>query len=59
MLWTLRGLIDSVNSCSTCIDGQWMPSRPVNHRYDLRGRVRAAWLVLTGRADAVLWPGGQ
>lgn len=38
---------------STVIDGEWVPCRP------LGGLVfwRAVWLVFTGRADALVWPG--
>lgn len=40
------------------IDGQWMPCRP-DIEMSLGKRIRAAWLVFTGRADALIWPGGQ
>lgn len=39
------------------IDGLWQLSRPVDGPF-IR-RVRAAWEVLRGRADAFTWPGGQ
>ena len=36
----------------------WVPARPLGYAsYTLR--FRAAWLVFTGRADALVWPGGQ
>jgi hypothetical protein len=31
-----------------------VPSRPIGASYN---RWRATWLVFTGRADALLWPG--
>lgn len=34
-------------------DGRWVPARPLGGW----GRWRAAWLVFTGRADALVWPG--
>ena len=40
------------------IDGEWMPARPMGYM-SLRYRLKAAWLVLTGRADALIWPGNQ
>ena len=42
------------------INGKWVPVRPINHRVrNLRERLRDAWLVLTGKADALVWPEGQ
>jgi len=41
----------------TRIDGLWYPARPAI--CCLRCRIRDAWAVLIGRADAVKWPGGQ
>jgi hypothetical protein len=35
--------------------GRLVPARPLMRRR----RWRAAWLVLTGRADALVWDGGQ
>jgi hypothetical protein len=37
-------------------DGSYVPSRPLGWASWLQ-RWRAAWLVFTGRADALLWPG--
>ncbi len=39
-------------------DGRWVPARalPFFGRFV---RWRAAWLVFTGRADALVWPGRQ
>lgn len=53
-IWTLRDLIDHHHNVSVEIDGKWVPARPLGLY-----RLRAAWLVFTGRADAVSWPGGQ
>ena len=39
-------------------DGRYVPARPLGFQ-SARYRLRAAWLVWTGRADAVVWPGGQ
>ena len=40
------------------IGGHWMPARPLGY-YSLKSRLKLAWLVFTGKADALLWPGGQ
>jgi hypothetical protein len=37
-------------------DGRWVPARPIAFQ-SIRERVRATWLVWTGRADALVWPG--
>jgi hypothetical protein len=40
-------------------DGEtWHPSRPSGF-YSIGNRLRCAWLVFTGRADALIWPAGQ
>lgn len=56
-MWTLRKLFEHANSNQAEISGKWVPARP------LRGgwcdRLSQAWAVLTGRADAFIWPEGQ
>lgn len=42
----------------TEIDNKWLPARPLGY-YSLRSRLRLAYMVFTGKADALLWPGGQ
>lgn len=57
MIWTLRNLIDHCDSVAANINGKWVPARPVAGPFIWR--IRAAWAVLTGRADAFTWPEGQ
>lgn len=39
-------------------DGRWVPARSYGrNQLRLFGRFYAAWLVFTGRADAVTYPG--
>lgn len=40
------------------IGGDWVPARPEGYP-SILVRIQAAWLVFTGRADALIWPGGQ
>lgn len=47
-----------VNSSNTMIDGEWVPARPYGF-YSLLYRLKATWLVLAGKADALVWPKGQ
>lgn len=58
-LYSLGGLIDATNSgCQTGSHGRWAPTRPMGF-YSIGNRLRCAWMVFTGRADAVTWPGDQ
>ncbi len=36
----------------------WVPAR-CHRTYTLAQRIRATWLVFTGRADALVWPGQE
>lgn len=40
------------------VDGKWVPARPLGYP-SLIHRIKAAWLVFSGKADAVTWPGDQ
>jgi hypothetical protein len=61
-LWTLRGLASWLGrgsaSCEVQIDAQWYPARPTGYR-TIWSRLSVAWMVFTGKADALVWPGGQ
>jgi hypothetical protein len=48
----VHSLLDQ--STQTEIDGKWVPARPLGFSSILY-RFRAAWLVWTGRADALIW----
>jgi hypothetical protein len=57
MIWNLRSLIDHCNSTRANIKGSWFPARPLAGPFI--ERLRAAWWVLRGRADAFTWPEDQ
>lgn len=57
-LYKLRHLIDMQQQTKVQMDGDWVPARPLGLD-TLTNRLRLAWLVFTGRADAVIWPKGQ
>ncbi len=57
-IWALSGLLHTVEDIETNINGKWLPARPLGYP-SLRSRIKAAWLVFTGKADAVIWPGEQ
>ena len=42
--------------CQAKIDGQWRLARPLPY-YCWKQRWRLAWMVFTGKADAVKWIG--
>lgn len=50
--FALHNLID----CTTEINGVWQPCRPLSFS-SLKERVKLAWWVLFGKADALTWPG--
>jgi hypothetical protein len=52
----LENLYSSTDCSQACIDGKWVPARPCGF-YSIGNRAKAAWLVFTGKADALLWPG--
>lgn len=37
-------------------EGRWVRAVPVPYSPNIFGRIRAAYWVLTGRAEAVVWP---
>lgn len=57
-LWTLKDLSQNVNETSKCIDGKWVPARPMG--YDsMFCKIKLAWGVILGKYDVVEWPEGQ
>jgi len=59
-MWTLRSLIDHTKHCSTEINGNWVPSRPINYKCrTFMEKVEECWAVWTGRAEPFTWPEGQ
>lgn len=57
-LLTVDSLLKSAGSVKASTGGSWYPARPLGYP-SLRHRFRCAWLVFTGKADAVIWPEGQ
>lgn len=61
-MWDLRKLIEHTQTCGASWDGKtWHPLRPERPWgfWGLRQRLRDAWEVFRGRADAFTWPMGQ
>ena len=59
-VWKLQHLIQSTNEVHTNVPGtdKWVPARPLG-MMSFWSRFRPAWLVFTGKADAVIWPANQ
>ena len=61
--WELPSLLDYVKSgecqCGVKIAGvtMYVPARPMKNLDTLPERLRLAWLVFKGEADALFWPG--
>ena len=59
-MWTLKQLQTDVNQNMAQINDKWVPARPMNSAYrSFRERVRDAWAVYKGKAEAFTWPEGQ
>ena len=55
--WTLTTFHDLIaHGPQSHRDGHWEPSRPLG-MFTLISRFQLAWLVFTGRADALEWSG--
>ncbi len=59
-IYALRELFVLINSGNTSSnDGKhYVPARPLG-LYTIKNRVKCAWAVFTGKADAVVWPQDQ
>lgn len=61
MEYTLKELLNTTHQSQAEINGKWVPARPVpgGGMFLLKRRLRAAWRVLIGKVDTVVWPEGQ
>jgi hypothetical protein len=60
-MWKLVDL-QYKNLPQTCINGKWIPARPLNYRRKFMpfiDRIKYAWMVFTCKAEAFTWPGEQ
>ena len=57
-MYTLEWLIKSAQEVHTCINGRYVPARPISGTFIFE-RLKDAWAVWTGKADAFRWPEGQ
>ena len=47
-------VIESAKTCSAEVNGRWVPARALGFQSPW-SRLRATWLVFTGKADALIW----
>jgi hypothetical protein len=59
--YNIHELVRLSKTTTTQINGVWMPARPEGARgfYGFKLRVKAAWKVLTGKGDVIIWGGNQ
>lgn len=57
--WKLEELYEITHrSPRAYINDKWVPSRPMG-LFSIVSRIKLAWSVFTGKADALVWPEGQ
>jgi len=57
-LVTVKEITEDAFNTTTNIDGKWLPARPLGFM-SWQQRWKMAWLVFTGKCDALKWPGDQ
>lgn len=55
-IWNVNDLVKFARQNSAEINGKWEVARPLGFQ-SFRHRCKAAWLVFTGKADAVIFAG--
>ena len=58
MIWNIQELVKHCQTVAAGINGKYVPARPMTGLCDMR-RLKAAWVVLRGKADVVIWDEGQ
>ena len=59
-MYKVEDVVEMAQMNSTCVNGKWVPARPINFQVrSLKERVKEAWAVFTGKADALVWPEEQ
>lgn len=57
-IWQLKDLFKFANETQAQIDGKFVPARPYGWSNWLT-KLKAIKLILTEKADIVIWPGNQ
>ena len=58
MIWELEKLFE--HETKAFINNKWVPARPINYKYrSFKKKVKEAWAVFIGKAEAFKWPENQ
>ena len=59
MLYNVENLVHTAASNQVELPNKcWVYARPINYKCDsVLDRIKHAWLVLLGKADAIVWEG--
>lgn len=57
-IFTLKELIRTTQCSSVERNGKWVPARPVGYR-SVKHKLKCLYMVLTNKADLIVWPEGQ
>jgi hypothetical protein len=57
-VYTVDEIYRTRSTTAVNINGKYVVCRPIG-LYSVANRFRCAWLVFSGRADALIWPEGQ
>ena len=57
-IYKVNDLAEQLNhgNCYALVDGDYVPARPIGFD-SFRNRIKAAWMVFLGKADAIVWIG--
>ncbi len=60
-VYKIEDIVDkTITQNTTHIDGKWIPARPINYQHrSLTEKLKGAYLVFMGKADAFIWPKNQ
>jgi hypothetical protein len=51
-------LISTAKETQVRLGGEWVIARPFGY-FSFKHRIKCAWMVFTGKADALIWPKNQ
>lgn len=59
-MYTIKEITEIIRTAQTEINEKWVAARPINYKYvSILNKIKDAWMVLTGKADAIMWEEGR
>ena len=56
----LENVLFMISNTQAHINGKWVPARPINYQArSFKEKLKDAWMVYKGKADALVWPENQ